>query len=311
MTEAALAPARAPRAPWWAWIRPAETRWLAVLLGTLVLVVCQWRYGILGTYEVLPVALGSCMLTEIVLSLVTRHRVPSLQSAYMSGISMSLLLRPQAGLLWPFAVCAVITIASKYALQYRGKHLWCPTDLSISLLLLLAPESVAVLSHQWGNDLPTNLVIWTFGIYVAWRAKIFHITVTYVAAFVAFALLRSVMMGLPVLPEIAPVTGPMYQLFVFFMITDPRTNVSSRRGRILVAVLVALMEALIRLMADTGVPLLPAVYAAPPLFALAIVGPIAKFIDLRRTRARPEPTNLTGWGVARPEQVPAVAGLAH
>ena len=298
MSEAVLSQAPA-RADWWAWLKPAETRWLAIILGTLVLVLCQWRYGILGTYLVLPVAIGSCMVMETVLSLVARHRMPSLQSAYMSGISMSLLLRPQAGLLWPFVACAVLTIASKYALTYRGRHLWCPTDLSISLLLLVAPASVAVLSHQWGNDLPTNLVIWSFGIYVAWRSKIFHITLTYVAAFLAFAVLRSLLLGLPVLPEIAPVTGPMYQLFVFFMITDPKTNVSTRRGRILVAVLVALMEALIRVAADAGVPMLPAIYAAPPLFALATVGPVAKWIDLYRKRGRPEPTNLTGWGVAR------------
>lgn len=299
MTGAALAGAPPRSASWWAWLRPAETRWLAVLLGTLVLVLCQWRYGILGSYWVLPVALGSCMLTESLLSFVTRHTIPSMQSAYMSGISMSLLLRPQTGLLWPFVLCAVITITSKYALQYRGRHLWCPTDLSISLLLLVAPGSVAVLSHQWGNDLPTNLIIWAFGIYVAWRAHIFHITLTYVLAFVAFALLRSAMMGLPVLPEIAPVTGPMYQLFVFFMITDPRTNVSTRRGRIGVAILVALAEAVIRLMADVGVPLIPAIYAAPPLFALATVGPVAKFIDLYRTRTKTATANLTGWGVAR------------
>ena len=299
MSEAALSGATPVEVRWWAWLRPAETRWAAVLLGTLVLAVCQYRYGILGTFEVLPVALGTCMLVETVLSLTARQKLPNLQSAYMSGISMSLLLRPQAGLLWPFALCAVITIASKYALTYRGKHLWCPTDLSISLLLLVAPESVAVLSHQWGNDLPTNLLIWAFGLYVARRARIFHITFTYVAAFIVFAVLRCAMVGLPMMPEIAPVTGPMYQLFVFFMITDPKTNVSTRRGRIIVAVIVALVEALIRVAADTGVPLLPAIYAAPPLFALAVVGPIAKWIDLRRTASRPQPTNLTGWGVAR------------
>lgn len=299
MTEAVLPGAAVRPARWWAWLRPAETRWLAVFLGTLVLVACQWRYGILGSYAVLPVAIGSCLVTEALLSFVTRHRIPSLQGAYMSGISMSLLLRPQAGLLWPFVLCAIITIASKYALQYRGRHLWCPTDLSISLLLLVAPGSVAVLSHQWGNDLPTNLVIWAFAAYVAWRARIFHITLAYVVAFIGFALLRSAILHLPVLAEIAPLSGPMYQLFVFFMITDPVTNVRTRRGRIVVAVLVALMETLIRVMADTGVPLPGAIYAAPPLFALATVGPIAKFIDLRRTRGQPAATNLTGWGVAR------------
>jgi len=74
----------------------------------------------------------------------------------------------------------------------------------------------------------------------------------------------------------------MYQLFIFFMITDPRTTVASRRGRIGVAVLVAIAEALIRVAADTHVPLPTAFLAAPPILALAIVGPIAKWLDLRR-----------------------------
>ena len=30
--------------------------------------------------------------------------------------------------------------------------------------------------------------------------------------------------------EVAPITGPMYQLFVFFMITDPKTTVRSKIG---------------------------------------------------------------------------------
>ena len=38
--------------------------------------------------------------------------------------------------------------------------------------------------------------------------------------------------GHPVLSEIAPVTGPMYQLFIFFMITDPKTSVRPVWGRV-------------------------------------------------------------------------------
>ena len=44
--------------------------------------------------------------------------------------------------------------------------------------------------------------------------------------------LRSLALGQPILPEIAPITGPMYQLFIFFMITDPRTVVRGRRPQI-------------------------------------------------------------------------------
>jgi Na+-translocating ferredoxin:NAD+ oxidoreductase RnfD subunit len=88
------------------------------------------------------------------------------------------------------------------------------------------------------------------------------------------------------LPEIAPITGPMYQLFVFFMITDPRTVVRGRRRQIVVAILIAIAEMLIRFASDQGWPLPTAFNAAPAFLALAIVGPIAKWLDLRRRGAR-------------------------
>ena len=260
-----------------------DPRYLIVFLITLVLVLGEARYGILGGYDRLATALGVCLVTEVVLSWWLRGRVANLASAYITGISLSLLIKPQANILWPFALGALLAIASKYVLTYRGRHLWNPSNFSIALLLLIASGTVAVLSHQWGNDLRINLVIWTFGLVIAWRAKVLHVTLAYVACFIVFALFRNAIVGGPLLAELAPITGPMYQLFVFFMVTDPRTTVSTRKGRIVVVAIVALAETLIRLAGDFQLPLLRPFYVSPPLLALAIVGPIAMWWDLRRT----------------------------
>jgi len=248
-----------------------DPKYLIVFLITLVLVVGEWRYGILGGYERLATTLGVCVATELFLSWWLRGRVVNVSSAYITGISLALLTKPQANILWPFALGAFIAITSKYVLTYRGRHLWNPSNFAI-----------AVLSHQWGNDLGTNLVIWAFGLVIAWRARVLHVTLTYVACFIVFAVLRNVIVGGPLLAEIAPITGPMYQLFVFFMITDPRTTVSTRRGRMIVVALVALVEALIRLAGDSQIALLRPLYVSPPILALAFVGPLAMFLDLRR-----------------------------
>jgi Na+-translocating ferredoxin:NAD+ oxidoreductase RnfD subunit len=72
----------------------------------------------------------------------------------------------------------------------------------------------------------------------------------------------------------------MYQLFVFFMITDPRTVVRNRNWQIAVAVIIALVETLIRFASDQAWPLPLAFNVAPAFLALAIVGPVAKWIDL-------------------------------
>jgi Na+-transporting NADH:ubiquinone oxidoreductase subunit NqrB len=244
--------------------------------------VGQLRYHLLGGYDRLVIALGVCMATEALLSWFDRGKVVNLLSAYISGISLTLLIKPQGGALWPFVIGGFIAIASKYVLRYRENHLWNPTNFAIAALLLAAPDRISVLSHQFGNDVTTNLVIWTFGLIIAARVGVLHITLTYVISFLLLNTARAALLGQPVVPEIAPITGPMYQLFVFFMITDPRTVVRGRRKQIVVAVLIAVAETLIRFAADEGWSLPIGVTAAPAFYALASIGPIAKWLDLRR-----------------------------
>jgi Na+-translocating ferredoxin:NAD+ oxidoreductase RnfD subunit len=62
----------------------------------------------------------------------------------------------------------------------------------------------------------------------------------------------------------------MYQLFVFFMITDPKTTVRSKKWQCVVVLLVAFVEMLLRLN--------HVVYA--PLYALFLVGPTAMLIEI-------------------------------
>ena len=270
-----------------AWRRASEIdpRYLIAFLITLVLVAAQLRYHMLGSYDRLVLTLAVCTATEALLSWFDRGKVVNLLSAYISGISLTLLLKPQGGALWPFALGGFLAISSKYVLQYRGNHLWNPTNFAISALLLAAPDRVSILSHQFGNDLTTNLVIWMFGLIIAARVGVVHITLTYAASFLLLNGARAAAFGQPMLPELAPITCPMYQLFVFFMITDPRAVVRGRWRQMVVAVLIALMETLIRFASDEGWSLPTALNAAPAILALAIVGPVAKWLDLRRSRA--------------------------
>jgi Na+-translocating ferredoxin:NAD+ oxidoreductase RnfD subunit len=141
---------------------------------------------------------------------------------------------------------------------------------------------VALLSHELGNDLLGNAVIWTVGLLVVSRARVLHISIAYAGAFALLALLRSALVGTPALAELAPLTGPMYQLLCFFMLTDPPTTVGSKRGQVLVVILIAIVECLFRLANDFEWPFAEIVAPAPPIIALFLVGPIALVWDLRR-----------------------------
>jgi Na+-translocating ferredoxin:NAD+ oxidoreductase RnfD subunit len=140
-------------------------------------------------------------------------------------------------------------------------------------MLLLAPEYVAGLSIQWGNNLWPVAIVWLLGIVIVYRVGRAHISLTYVVSFVAFAFLRSEITGHPFLAEVAPITGPMYQLFIFFMVTDPKTTVKSKWAQCLVVFLVALVEMILRLGES--------IYA--PFYALALVGPAAMAIEIWRS----------------------------
>jgi Na+-translocating ferredoxin:NAD+ oxidoreductase RnfD subunit len=245
-----------------------DNRYVAPLFITCILLVGHLSYGILESYKKTVLAIGAAIITELILGRIFFGKWLNLASAYITGISVGILVRSPA--YWPYALCSVISIMSKYVLRVKGRHIWNPSNFGIAVLLFLAPETMAILSIQWGNNLLPIVVIWTLGSIIIWRARRFHISATYVVSFFLFAFLRSWITGDPWQAEVAPITGPMYQLFVFFMITDPKTTVRSRTGQCVVAFCVALVEFILRL----G----QVVYA--PIYALFLVGPTANLIEI-------------------------------
>lgn len=249
-----------------------DPRYRAPLLITLILVGAHWSAGVLRGYQAITVAIGVSLLADVLIGRRLLGERRHLSSAYISGISIGILVR--SPLLWPYAIGSLLSILSKYVLRLDGRHLWNPSNFGICVLLFLAPSAVAPLSVHWGNDLWPMLVIWAIGIIAVWRAGRAHITINYLLAFLVFALIRSRITGHTYLAEIAPLTGPMYQLFALFMVTDPKTTVRSRNGGIAVVWIVAAVEMLLRL----G----QVVYA--PFYALFLVGPAAIAIETVRAR---------------------------
>jgi Na+-transporting NADH:ubiquinone oxidoreductase subunit NqrB len=258
-----------------------DNRYIAPLFITCILIAGHLSFGILESYKKTGIAIVASLLTELLLGRIFKGQWPNLASAYISGISVGILVRSLA--FWPYVLCAVISIMSKYVLRVNGRHIWNPSNFGISVLLFLAPATVAGLSIQWGNYLLPMLVVWVLGSVSIARLHRFHITGTYVACFIVFAFLRSFLTGDPWQSEIAPLTGPMYQLFIFFMITDPKTTVHSKKWQCIVVALVAFVEMLLRL--DH------VVYA--PFYALFIVGPAAMLIEMWLASRRTVPAQVT------------------
>ncbi len=254
------------------WLNP----FLPPIFITLILLFGNLSFGILESYSKTLLAIVTAMVFEVVLGRIFYRKWPHPASAYITGISVGILLRSPA--FWPYALCSALSITSKYALRVRGRHIWNPSNFGICTMLILASQAVASLSIQWGNNLASLIVIWVLGTVIVWRAKRFNITLTYVVCFITLSFLRAHITGDPWRSEISPITGPMYQLFIFFMITDPKTTVRSRMGQCIVAFAVAALEFFFRL--DSSI------YA--PLYALFWVGPAALLIEMAINSRKPK-----------------------
>lgn len=276
MSRPIIQPAAPVKFAGWKRFFSPENRYLSPLLISIILLAGQLSYGILESYTRTLLAIVVSLVAELMLARAFTGKWPNLASAYITGISVGILVRSPA--FWPYALCALLSITSKYLFRIHGRHVWNPSNFGISLMLFLAADTVAGLSIQWGNFVWPMIVIWVLGSAIIWRLRRFHISATYAVSFLGFAFLRSWITGSPWQAEVSPITGPMYQLFNFFMITDPKTTVRSKIGQCIVVFLVAALEMVLRLR--------QVVYA--PFYALFLVGPAALFIemwlDARRVR---------------------------
>jgi enediyne biosynthesis protein E5 len=288
-------------------LRQIDARYHAPVFITVILIGAHFYYGVLEnftpswlgaltggwitSYSPTFVTILAAIGAELLFGRFAYGKWPNPVSAYITGISAGILIKSPE--LWPFVLCAVISIASKYALRVRGRHLWNPTNFGVTVLLLLAPQHTASLSVQYGNIIWSNVLIWTLGALILWKIGKLHIPVTFAIVYLLLSPYRAWATGNAWLTELAPLTGPMYQLFMFFMITDPKTTTRYKWSQCLVAGLVAV--------AETGFRLAPTWFGRAPEFlsfdaaylALFVVGPAANLIEICWSAGKGRPS-LTG-----------------
>jgi hypothetical protein len=262
-----------------------DKRFHAPLLITSILFVADAAFGILlnhhsrllaaltsgvvTSYSPTFVAILTTIAAEMLLGRFYYGKWPHLASAYVSGISAGILVKSNE--LWPFVMTGLISITSKYVLRVGDRHIWNPTNFGMTVMLFLATDHIASLSVEAGNEVWAVLVIWVLGGLILWNLKLLHITVAFVATFIPLSFFRAWVTGHDWLTELAPMTSPMFQLFIFFMITDPKTITKKRWSQVLVAVLVGVAETALRLGFRDKYSL---------YHSLFIVGPIANLAEI-------------------------------
>jgi Na+-transporting NADH:ubiquinone oxidoreductase subunit NqrB len=247
-------------------------------------------YGVLRLdFEVSPaqaaVFLGTALLTQAVCTRLWRLPAFDPRSALISGLSLCLLLR--TGSLLLACAAAVLTIASKFALRWHGKHVFNPTNFGI-VALLLTTDGAWVSPGQWGNVAFFGFLMACLGSLVVHRAERSDVTWAFLAFYLAVLFGRAFWLGQPLAIPLHQIQSGAFLLFTFFMISDPRTTPDTRAGRILFALLVALGAGCVHfvLYRPNGL-----------LLSLAFLSPLVPFLD------RLLPGNRYAW---RRDSVPAL-----
>ena len=181
--------------------------------------------------------LGTALLTQAACTRLWHLPAFDPRSALISGLSLCLLLRTSSLLL--AIVAAVITIASKFVIRWRGKHLFNPTNFGI-VALMLVTERVWVSPGQWGSVAFFAFLMACLGGLVVQRAARGDMTWSFLAFYLAVLFGRAFWLGQPLAIPLHQLESGAFLLFTFFMISDPRTTPDSRAGRVLFALLVAL-----------------------------------------------------------------------
>ena len=166
------------------------------------------------------------------------------KSALISGLSLCLLLRTNSLVL--AAATAAVTIASKFVLRWKRKHIFNPTNFGLVFMMLCSDRAVWVSPGQWGDFAFFAFLVICLGGLVVNRAARVDVTLAFLVSWLALIFGRSFWLGEPITIPLHRLQNGALLVFAFFMISDPKTTPDSRAGRIIFAFMVAFGAAFVQ-----------------------------------------------------------------
>ncbi|HZM18116.1 MAG TPA: hypothetical protein VFB87_01760, partial [Gaiellaceae bacterium] len=235
-------------------VRDPRLHLAAVIISLQVLGQTSFDFS-LSIAQIL-VSVLTCAVLEIAITFRTQRVLMWPASALLTGNGVAFILRVPGtehgdwwsmNGWWIFAGTAAISLLSKYVIKFRGSHVFNPSNFGLVLcFLLLGPEHADPLDFWWGPmsvALAVALVIITVGgLSILSRLKLLEIAVGFWLAFAGgLAVLAASGHEMTARWHLGPITGwefwralvfsPEILVFLFFMITDPRTIPRTGPGR--------------------------------------------------------------------------------
>ncbi|MGE6228883.1 RnfABCDGE type electron transport complex subunit D [Paenibacillus chitinolyticus] len=259
-----------------------DPRYFILVFLSSFAIAGQVYLGFFQKWDAVLAAVLCCTGTEIILNRLKNKTWIFPLSALITGIGISLLL--SSNQLWPYALTAVIAISLKYAIRFKGGHIFNPNNVAMVIMLYSLPQYAVSTPKQWTNGIGVMILILCLGIVVCYIANRLDAVLAFLGSFTLFAFVRHFFFGAPLFAALGPLMGASLQLFAFFMITDPKSTPATRSARIAFAFFVALLDAVFRI---NRIPN-PQFYALF-LVCLALIIPYRLWAS-RKTESKPELT---------------------
>jgi enediyne biosynthesis protein E5 len=163
----------------------------------------------------------------------------TLPSAIISSLGLCLLLKTNR--LWVAALAAFISIASKYIIRYKGKHIFNPSALGIVAVVVFTGKAW-ISPGQWGSGAVLLFAVSCLGFIITTRIQKLDTSLTFLITFGGGVFIRQIIyLGWPLDFFLQSISTGSLLLFSFFMISDPKTIPNHSIARVGWTILVAVL----------------------------------------------------------------------
>jgi Na+-transporting NADH:ubiquinone oxidoreductase subunit NqrB len=161
----------------------------------------------------------------------------AIPSVLISSFGLTLLLK--TNFLWVAVLAAFISIASKFLIRIKGKHIFNPSALGIVAAIFLTGKAWFS-PGQWGSSTVILFGVCCLGIIVTTSVQKLDTSLAFLITFAALLFIRQIIyLGWPLDFFVQSISTGSLLLFSFFMITDPKTTPNHTAARIIWSMLVA------------------------------------------------------------------------